>query len=218
MLESVDFPTGTVQVSLDDAGVPQYAITENVAWDNIPMTEKMRWLASATSVVCFGSLAQRSAVSRNTIKTFVEAMPHDSLKVFDINLRQNFYSHEIIHESLSWCNILKINDEELKIIGEMYSLTGDFQEQCCKIIEQYQLQMLILTCGVNGSYVFAEDTVSFIETPKVEVVDTVGAGDAFTAAFIASIMKGESIKTAHQKAVDVSAYVCTQEGAMPIFA
>lgn len=215
LLEKTDFPTGTVQVSLDDKGVPQYEITEDVAWNNIPLTEKLLWLASATSVVCFGTLAQRSAKSRHAINTFIDAMPHDALKVFDINLRQEFYSRDVIHDSLLRCNILKINDEELAIVSEIFALGGDFKAQCRELLTRYALKILILTCGEKGSYVFADGDLSYMETPKVEVVDTVGAGDAFTATFIASIMKGDTIRDAHQKAVEVSAFVCTQEGAMP---
>lgn len=215
MLEKTDYPTGTVQVSLDDMGVPQYEITEDVAWDNIPLDEKLLWLASVTSVVCFGTLAQRNAKSRQTINTFIDAMPHDALKVFDINLRQEFYSHDIIHDSLLRCNILKINDEELAIVSEIFALGGDFKAQCRELMTRYDLKILILTCGEKGSYVFAGGDFSYMETPKVEVVGTVGAGDAFTATFIASIMRGDTIRKAHQKAVEISAFVCTQEGAMP---
>lgn len=214
-LEKTDYSTGIVQVSLDNVGVPQYEIIENVAWDNIRMSEKLMWLAQSTSVVCFGTLAQRNEVSRNTINAFIDAMPPETLKVFDINLRQNFYSREIIHESLRKCNVLKINDDELNVVSEILALKGDFNTQCCELMTRYQLKILILTCGINGSYVFSNDEMSFIETPKVEVVDTVGAGDAFTAAFVASILEGDVIKVAHQKAVELSAYVCTQEGAMP---
>ena len=193
----------------------EYEITENVAWDNIPLDEKLLWLAQATSVVCFGTLAQRNAKSRHAINSFIDAMPQDALKVFDINLRQEFYSREIIHDSLERCNILKINDEELEVVREIFALGGDFEAQCRELMERYALKILILTCGEKGSYVFTGEDVSYEETPKVEVVDTVGAGDAFTATFIASIMKGDTIRDAHRKAVEISAFVCTQEGAMP---
>lgn len=218
-LPEVDYPTGTVQVEIDQVGVPQYNIKENVAWDNIPFTKELEKIAKHTRAVCFGSLAQRSVVSRNTILSFLDAMPKDDdvLKVFDINLRQGFYSKEIICESLRRCNILKINDEELVTGSRLKGYPGiDLQDKCWILLGKYNLKMLILTCGVNGSYVFTPGNVSFQPTPKVEVADTVGAGDSFTATFISSIIKGLPVEEAHKKAVQVSAYVCTQNGAMPV--
>lgn len=219
LIEEVEFPTGTVNVELDAAGIPQYDITENVAWDNIPYTERLEQLAQQTKAVCFGSLAQRNEVSRRTINRFLDAMPKsaDSLIVFDINLRQNFYTEEILCNAMSRCNLLKINDEELEIVSRMFGYSAlDVEAQCRALLEKYGLKMLILTCGVNGSYVFTADSVSFLPTPKVEVADTVGAGDSFTAAFIASILRGKSVAEAHKKAVETSAFVCTNKGAMPI--
>ncbi len=219
LIEKVPYPTGTVQVEIDQAGIPQYEIKENVAWDNIPYTARLESLASKTKAVCFGSLAQRNVVSRNTINRFLDAMPESdyNLVVFDVNLRQGFYNKEILCNSMSRCNILKINDEELVTVSRMFGYPGiDLQDKCWILLGKYNLKMLILTCGINGSYVFTPGNVSFQPTPKVEVADTVGAGDSFTAAFIASILKGKPVSEAHALAVKVSAYVCTQKGAMPI--
>lgn len=227
-LPKVDFPTGTVQVTLNEQGIPQYEIKLGVAWDNIPLTPELTNLAQHAQAVCFGSLAQRSEVSRATIQHFLESTPKDTLKVFDINLRQRWYNREVIETSLQHCNILKINDEELDIVAPMLlSVTTDpaaliaadkekAVRVCRALIELYELKMLILTCGTNGSYVITKDKCSFIDTPKVEVADTVGAGDSFTATFIAKILAGASIEQAHEMAVKVSAYVCTQSGAMPV--
>lgn len=218
LIATVPYPTGTVQVEIDQAGIPQYEIKENVAWDNIPYTAHLENLAGRTRAVCFGSLAQRNVVSRSTINRFLDAMPHDedNLIVFDVNLRQGFYNKEILCNSMSRCNILKINDEELVTVSRMFGYPGiDLQDKCWILLGKYNLKMLILTCGINGSYVFTPGNVSFVETPKVEVADTVGAGDSFTAAFIASILKGKTIPEAHKTAVEVSAFVCTQNGAMP---
>ena len=218
LIEQVDYPTGTVQVTLDDEGVPCYEIKENVAWDNIPFTDELKRLALNTRAVCFGSLAQRSEVSRATINRFLATMPDidGHLKIFDINLRQNFYTKEVLRESFEKCNVLKINDEELITISRMFGYPGiDLQDKCWILLAKYNLKMLILTCGTNGSYVFTPGAVSFQETPKVPIADTVGAGDSFTAAFCASILNGKSIPEAHKLAVEVSAYVCTQSGAMP---
>lgn len=219
LIEEVPYPTGTVQVELDEAGVPQYEIKENVAWDNIPYTERLESLARRTKAVCFGSLAQRNVVSRQTINRFLDAMPQkeDSLVVFDVNLRQGFYNKEILCNSMKRCNILKINDEELVTVSRMFGYPGiDLQDKCWILLGKYNLKMLILTCGINGSYVFTPGNVSFMPTPKVEVADTVGAGDSFTAAFISNILKGKSVSEAHSSAVRASAFVCTRNGAMPI--
>ena len=218
IIEKVAYPTGTVQVSLDDNGVPNYTIKENVAWDNIPFTPALKELAQHTCAVSYGSLAQRNIVSRETIHAFLDAMPKEgAYKIFDINLRQNFYSKDIICESLERCNVLKINDEELVAVSRLFGYPGiDLQDKCWILLAKYDLKILILTCGVNGSYVFTPGHVSFVETPNVAVADTVGAGDSFTAAFVSAILRGLSVSEAHKLAVNVSAYVCTQNGAMPI--
>ena len=216
-IERVDFPTGTVQVTLDGKGIPQYKICENVAWDNIPFTPEIEDLARKASTVCFGSLAQRSEVSHKTILRFLELLPNDALKVFDINLRQHFYSKEIIDNSLKHSNILKINDDEVVIVAELYGWNGLKEAEICKkLVEMYHLKLVILTKGTNGSYVITSCEEFFRPTPKVTVADTVGAGDAFTAGFVASLLRGKTIPEAHKTAVEVSAFVCTQHGAMPV--
>ena len=218
LLPRVEQETGTVQVTLDSEGIPSYEIKTDVAWDNIPFSTEIKHLAEKCSCVCFGSLAQRSAVSRNTIREFLRHTPKDCLRIFDINLRQQFYTTDIIQESLEACNVLKINDEELDIVAGLFGFPDlSVEDKCLRLLEQYHLDMLILTCGVNGSYVFTPNQKSFIETPKVEVADTVGAGDSFTGAFAASILAGRTIEEAHQLAVEVSAFICTQKGAMHVF-
>ena len=218
MIACVPYPTGTVQVTLDAVGVPCYDIKEAVAWDNIPFTDELKSLALNTRAVCFGSLAQRSQVSRDTIKRFLDAMPDldGNLKIFDVNLRQGFYTKEILCDSMSRCNVLKINDEELVVISRIFDYPGiDLQDKCWILLAKYNLKMLILTCGTNGSYVSTPGVVSFQETPRVAVADTVGAGDSFTAAFTSAVLAGKPVQEAHKLAVGVSAFVCTQSGAMP---
>ena len=227
-LSTVEQPTGTVKVTLDDKGIPQYEICLGVAWDNIPLTNSMLEIARNTKAVCFGSLAQRSETSRETIQAFLDATPADALKVFDINLRQSWYTAEVSAESLSRANVLKINDEELDVVATMLlgestlpgKLIAEDPEKtrriCRELIAKYGLDMLILTCGAIGSYVFTESRESYVATPKVQVADTVGAGDSFTATFVAQLLLGKSIREAHEKAVAVSAFVCTQHGAMPV--
>lgn len=213
---SVPYPTGSVQVSLDEKGVPAYDIKENVAWDNIPFTNEIESVARSCRAVCFGSLAQRNAVSRSTIRKFIESTPSGCIRIFDINLRQNFYTSNVIHDSLELCNILKINDEEIMLVSRMFNYDSSNIENVCRtIMEDFSLEMVILTCGTKGSYIFTKGGVSFMPTPKVNVADTVGAGDSFTGSFCAAILRGLPVAEAHKKAVEVSAYVCTQNGAMP---
>lgn len=218
LMPRVPYATGTVQVTVDEQGIPTYDIKENVAWDNIPFTPEIEDVAKRCEAVCWGSLAQRNVVSRQTIQKFLDTMPSDGnrLRIFDINLRQNFYTPEVIQDSLQRCNILKINDEELVTISRLFGYPGlDIRNKCWLLLGKYNLRMLVLTCGVNGSYVFTPGHVSYQPTPKVEVADTVGAGDSFTGSFCASLLRGRSVAEAHEIAVRVSAYVCTQKGAMP---
>ena len=213
----VDFPTGVVQVTLSEGGIPQYDICEGVAWDNIPFTPALDELARNAQAVCWGSLAQRSEVSRNCIYRFLDAMPSEQgrLKVFDINLRQHFYSIDVIEASCQRANVLKINEEELVIVSELLRLGTPLVEQQCRLLmERFSLDMLVLTCGSNGSYIFTPVETSFRVTPLVQVADTVGAGDSFTATLVADLLKGAPVGVAHEHAVQLAAYVCTQQGAM----
>ena len=218
LMPRVPYPTGTVQVTLAEGGIPTYEIKEGVAWDNIPYTNEMADIAKSARAVCFGSLAQRNSVSRENIRKFLADTPADCLKICDINLRQQFYSKEVLEDSFKLCNILKINDEELVVVSRMFGYDGlDMRQTCEKMVGDYGLKMLVLTCGTNGSYVFTDDGLtSFQDTPKVEVADTVGAGDSFTGSFCACIINGKPVQEAHKTAVAVSAFVCTQNGAMPV--
>jgi fructokinase len=218
LMPRVPYPTGTVQVTLAEGGIPTYDIKEGVAWDNIPYTDEMAEIAKNARAICFGSLAQRNKVSRENIRKFLADTPADCLKICDINLRQQFYSKEILEDSFKLCNILKINDEELVVVNRMFGYDGlDMRQTCEKMVQDYGLKMLVLTCGTNGSYVFTDDGLtSFQDTPKVTVADTVGAGDSFTGSFCACIINGKPVQEAHKIAVKVSAFVCTQNGAMPI--
>ena len=215
-VERVPFPTGTVEVTLNEGGIPCYEIKQSVAWDNVPYTPELDRLACQTRCVCFGSLAQRNVVTRTTLNRFLDAMSGEAYKVFDINLRQHFYTMEVLKDSLVRCNILKLNDEELVILSELLELSEkSIEGKCWEMMKRFDLKVLILTSTVQGSHVFSGDTRSFLDTPHVKVVDTVGAGDSFTAAFCAAILKGKSMVEAHRLAVEVSAFVCGQAGAMP---
>lgn len=208
-------PTGRVLVRLDAAGVPRYDIVEQVAWDAIEPGRAALQLAKEADAVCWGSLALRSAESRSSILKIVDAVPDTSLKVFDINIRQHFYSKDLIVESLQKANILKLNEDELPLLITLFSLPSDYGEAISTLVEHFSLQYVIFTQGALRSGIYAPGgIVSSIDTPKVEVVDTVGAGDSFTAAFVVKLLGGDTVADAHHQAVAISAYTCTQRGAI----
>ena len=211
----VAYPTGTVKVTLDDKGVPDFVITKDVAWDYIELTNDTISLAKQLDAVCFGSLAQRNTVSHNAIVKFINLVPENALKIFDINLRQNFYDKQLINESLKISNILKINDDELLIVSKLFEWEGDEEYLCRKLLDRYNLKLVAYTCGTKGSYLISKDEKSFLKTPAVKVKDTIGAGDSFTAALIVSLLNGNTLVKCHALAVDISAFVCENEGAMP---
>ena len=209
----VPHPTGTVNVELKN-GQPNFIICEDVAWDYIPLVEEALTKARQAAAVSFGTLAQRSPVSRATTKALVEAAPADALKVYDINLRQHFYSKELIEDSLRMSNVFKINDEELVKLQSMFELEGmDTDDACRFFLKELGLKMIVLTAGERFSSVYTPEEVSMIPTPKVEVVDAVGAGDSFSGTLVAALLSGASVREAHRAAVETAAYVCTQSGA-----
>ncbi len=214
MIAVTDKPTGTVQVELDDRGVPAYSIMEDVAWDNIPFTPEMEELAKRADAVCFGSLVQRMN-SLSSVMRFIRAMRPDALKVFDINLRQHYYSCEVIEESLMLADILKINDEEIRIVAGMLGLSDDAVTACRELIGNFGLRLVILTKGPEGSEVITADKVIPQGVDDVEIVDTVGAGDSFTAAFTVAYLRGDTLAEAQRLASATASYVCSRKGAMP---
>ena len=214
LIAVTDKPTGTVQVELDDRGVPAYNIMEDVAWDNIPFTPEMEELAKRADAVCFGSLVQRMN-SRPSVMRFIRAMRPDALKVFDINLRQHYYSCEVLEESLMLADILKINDEEIRIVAGMLGLSDDAVTACRELIGNFGLRLVILTKGPEGSEVITADKVIPQGVDDVEIVDTVGAGDSFTAAFTVAYLRGDSLAEAQRLASATASYVCSRKGAMP---
>lgn len=215
-----DKETGYVKATLDERGVPTYNFALDTAYDNMPFTKEFEDIAKKTQVCCFGTLAQRqeNGESRKSILAFLDAMPKDSLKVFDINLRQNFYNAEVIKAGLERCTAFKCNDDELPIVCKLLGIEvlspEDFYNQVLK--GKFDIDQFIYTCGEHGSDIFYFGQHSYVPTPKVNVVDTVGAGDSFTATFIGLTVQGVDFKVAHQAAADVAAYVCTQSGAMPL--
>jgi fructokinase len=210
-----EMPTGTVSVELRN-GIPDYIIHENVAWDFIELNDLAREKTSQAEAICFGSLAQRSEVSAKNIRIALDSAPDECLKIFDINLRQAFYSKEIIEASLKRANVFKINDEELFIVREMFGVSGTDQEVCRELMELFDLKLVALTGGEEGSMLISKEEKSEIKTPKVEVADTIGAGDSFSAALAMGMLEGLPLKKIHSRAVTLSAFVCTQNGATPV--
>ena len=208
-------PTSRVLVTTDEEGVPQYEIVENVAWDAMECTPEILDLASQADVICWGSLAQRSRKSRESILAMVDAARENCLRVFDINLRQKFYSKEVIEESLKRADILKLNEDELPVVSKIFAVEGSEADQIAYIIKRFSLRSIIYTQGAVCSEVYdASGLVSRMDTPKVKVADTVGAGDSFTATYVTSILLGKTPAQAHELAVKVAAFVCTQNGAI----
>ena len=215
LIEKVPYPTGTVKVELTDDGIPSYTINERVAWDHIIATSNAIDLAEQADAICFGTLAQRSAQSRETIQAISSFAPEDAYRLFDINLRQHYYSKELIEESFYLANVLKANEAEFNVLKALFGLTGSEEEAARWFIEKYNLRMLVLTAGATHSSIYTREEVSTLPTPKVQVADTVGAGDAFSAALIIALLKGKNLVEAHQEAVKCATFVCSKAGAWP---
>lgn len=210
-----ELPTGTVSVTLDDRGVPHYTIHQPVAWDRIPSTPGAMEDVRRADAICFGSLAQRCDLSRKTIQDLVAAAPQTALRVFDINLRQEFYSREIIEQSLRLANVLKLNDSELPVLASMFELTGPEKEQVGQLASLFKLQTVALTRGEKGSLLQHQGRWSECPVRPVKVVDTVGAGDAFTAAIVKGLLRGMDLDRLNTAANEVARHVCASAGATP---
>ncbi len=209
-------PTGTVEVQLDNNGIPSYIIHENVAWDYIKVNEKCLELMKNADAVCFGSLSQRSETSREAILKLLNNTNNNCIKIFDINLRQNFYNREIIINSLAHANVLKLNELELSIVSDLLGVNGgEESEKLRKLQKKYSLRLIALTKGDCGSILFNGERISKHPGFKVEVLDTVGAGDAFTAAVTVGLIKKWDLDTINDFANKLGGYVCTQQGATP---
>lgn len=215
LLQRNNLPTGRVLISIDSEGVPSYEIIENVAWDHIECSLDELELLGGADAICWGSLAQRSWRSKMNIIKMLDAAPVNCLRVFDINIRQHYCNREIAEESLKRAGILKLNEQELLPVSEMFGLSGDEEERLVSLIKMYGLKEVIYTQGALCSDVYDRSgLLSRISTPRVKVADTIGAGDSFTAAYIVSRINGKDVRSSHKKAIEVSAFVCTQSGAI----
>jgi len=208
------YSTGRVEVSLQN-GIPSYQIIENVAWDYLPVTASATDIIRKADAVCFGTLALRNKQSRNSIKTMLSFAPPKAIKFFDVNLRGKYYSPKLIKDLLKIATVFKLNEDEIVIIRDLFGLSGSNEAICRTLLSQYHLDYLIFTAGEKYSAIYTPTAVSVLPTPQVVVVDTVGAGDAFSGAFVYGILTGKDIYQAHADAVRVSAYVCTCSGAWP---
>lgn len=208
-------PTGTVTVELNKDGQPDYIIHENVAWDFIPAGTKLLEFASKVDTVCFGSLGQRSQTSRNTIREFLSSTKEDCIRVFDINIRQHYYSKEIIDLMLGFADVFKVNEQELPVTAELLEISGNEDQILEQLMNKYKLNLIVLTKGVNGSVLFGNGQRSQLDVEEIQVADTVGAGDAFTAAVVMGLLHGNPIEEIHAHANRLAGFVCSQNGGTP---
>lgn len=208
-------PTGTVSIELAADGQPRFTIHENVAWDRLVASGNVLSVMRRADAVCFGTLAQRSKTSQVTIRSLLSAVPNDALRIFDINLRQQYYSGELIESSLAVANVLKINDQELPVVAQLLHLQGRPSDQMAELAKRYGLRLTALTRGAAGSLLYADGQFSDHPGLSAKVADTVGAGDAFTAMMTLGFLAGWSLEEINRRANELAAYVCSQPGAMP---
>jgi fructokinase len=209
-------PTGIVKVEIDKGGQPRFEISESVAWDSLEWTPAWRELATTADAVCFGSLAQRSSPSRSTIRSFLQATRPDAVRIFDVNLRQNFYTSHILAESMNLATIVKLNHEELPLIMHLFELAHrEEKDSARRLLSSYRLKVVCVTRGNGGSLLISSDECSEHPGFKVKVADTVGAGDAFTATLVHGYLCGSSLAQINETANRVGAWVASQQGATP---
>ena len=208
-------PTGTVSVSLSENGNPHYIIHENVAWDRLAVTAATLKAIREADAICFGSLAQRGELSRTAIQRLVAAARAETLRVFDINLRQNYFSRDVVEQSLRLANVLKLNDGELPFLASLFDLTGSIQQQIETLAQKFNLQLVALTRGPGGSLLFKSGQWSDYPSVPIKIVDTVGAGDSFTAALVMGLLHKMELDEINVLADEVARHVCSSVGATP---
>jgi fructokinase len=210
-------PTGTVTVKVDTKGIPSYTIHEQVAWDYIEWNDALQSLSEKADAICFGSLSQRNLVSKTTLQRMLGSVSQRCLKVFDINLRPPYYHTAILSESLELANIIKMNVEEAMIVGEMFNWGSDVPIIVKELFKKFNFQLIAITYGEEGSKLFTPDKESFMKVNAVKISDTIGAGDSFTAALVTGWLSQLPLAEIHELATNLSAFVCTQRGAMPSY-
>lgn len=207
-------PTGTVDARIDDEGVASYSFPDDVAWDHLLINEPAHLLKKSLRAICFGTLAQRYAANRRTLRSYLDTLNPECIRVCDLNLRQHFYSKETLLFCLHCCTVLKINDEELEVLAKMMSLSGNTPEQLSRLISEFDLDMAALTRGGRGSIIMTRDCFASHPGYGATPVDTIGAGDSFTAAVVLGLLGGRELAEISSVANRLAAYVCTQSGAM----
>ncbi len=210
-------PTGTVKVSVDDLGQPCFQIVEGVAWDFLEWNDDLQNLAAKADVVCFGSLAQRRDVSRATIQRFVRATRESCLRIFDVNLRQSFFTPVILKTGFAMATVAKLNHDELPVVMQAVGLptTNEDAADCELLLDHFGLQMVALTRGAHGSLLISQKARSEHPGFRIQVVDTIGAGDAFTAGMAHQLKRGASLDMVNELANRVASWVASNAGATP---
>ena len=211
------YPTGRVDISLDASGAASYQFAEDCAWDNLLWSDDLKNLAANCDAVCFGTLGQRGHESQQTIRALIRATSEDTLKILDVNIRKPYISDELILSSLELANVLKLNDEELAEIGQLCEFSGSEIEIMRQLAHRFDLRLVALTRGSQGAAIVSGNSVSELSGVPVDVVDTVGAGDAFTASMTLGLLAQQNLETVNRNAIAVASYVCSQPGAtMPL--
>ncbi|MDB5325834.1 MAG: iolC [Phycisphaerales bacterium] len=208
--------TGLVEVTFDCSGQPQYVIRKKVAWDHLEWTAALGALARRADCVCVGSLSQRSATSRGTIQRFLADARSDCLKVFDVNIRQPHCTAEVIHETLQYADVLKLNDEEWPLLAGMLNLNTDPTLGLLELLAKGRLRVIAMTCGSKGSLIVDTNGIHRMAADPISVLDTIGAGDAFTAALAIGVLRHDPVQHIQLGAAAVASFVCTQSGATPL--
>lgn len=211
------YDTGFVEAQLDSRGVATYLFPADIAWDHLHVNARAMQMAANLDAICFGTLAQRTRASRSAITKFLEATSDQCLKVFDVNLRQQFYSAEILRDSCMLADVVKVNDEELQIMAPLFHLKGSVKEQLARLVTLFGLRLAVLTRGERGSLLVSSEQSSDYEgMPLDELADTIGAGDAFTAATVFGLLQGFALDRINVEANRLAAWVCSKPGAMPL--
>jgi len=214
--QDANHPTGTVNVEVDDAGQPRFEISASVAWDFLDFTPQWQKLAQQADAVCFGTLAQRSESSRSTIRRFLAATRAGALRVFDVNLRQRFYTAQVLAESLKLATIVKLNHQELPRVMRLLELQHRSEEDSARrLLSSDDLELVCVTRGNGGSLLMSRGECSEHPGFKVQVADTVGAGDAFTAALVHAYLRHSPLAQIGETANRVGAWVASQPGGTP---
>ncbi|WP_319762503.1 carbohydrate kinase [Maridesulfovibrio sp.] len=210
-----DHETGYVEARLDDQGVATYHFPEDIAWDHLKLNDVAKGLAAEVDAVCFGTLAQRSRISREEIRAFLDKAPQ-ALKIYDMNLRQNFYSKEVISDSLQRADVLKLNDDEINVIAPMFGLVGNEREMLKTLHDEFNLKCSVLTRGSKGSLIIGKgEELVHPGIAVKDIADTIGAGDSFTASVTIGLLLEHSLESISEHANRLAAHVCSCKGAMP---